>query len=456
MEIASRPYRFQNGERGMGDVCQKRAKDAAAIDKNGDGVLQDDELQAWLREKDILKDPSTCKVDVPQIMKDAKVWLQGKALPQADAYHTYAEITEELQHLAADHPDRCQLVSIGKSVEGRDIWALKITSNPQGDTSARPGVVFTGNHHAREWMSMEVPLHLAEELIEKYDTDPDMKRRVDNAEIWVMPTVNPDGYEYSRTEDSWWRKNRDPIVDTGCPPGANACPTRKDGQPVAVGVDINRNYWDGNPDHFQLYRPDGDKPCNTWDDIGVTSDDPGDDTYRGPKGGSEPEVQALMNFEYSRPNIHGIIDHHGYGEMLLRPWGGTETPPDNIKDYDEVGQRMMAAQSNPYRYMSAMDLYPTTGTSTDMHQANGKYAFTIELGQSFQPPPSQFDELKKNVGAADYAFLDWILERYSTPPPAPEPPPAPAPEPPAPAPEPPAPGPEPPAPPCPTPDPPSA
>lgn len=432
---ASTIFKFHDGDRELGEVCPKRTAEAATIDRNKDGVLQDDEIQTYLRQRDILKDPASgAKVDVGQIMKDYKTYLQGKPLPQADAYHTYQEITENLQHLAADHPDRCQLTSIGKSVEGRDIWALKITSDAQGDTSSKPGIVFTGNHHAREWMSMEVPLHLANELVEKYDTDPDIKRRVDNAEIWIMPTVNPDGYEYSRTEDSWWRKNREPIVDTGCPTSATSCPSSKDGEPVAYGVDINRNYWDGNPDHFKLYRPDGDTPCNTGDDVGVVSDDPNDDTYRGPKGGSEPEVQALMNFEYSRPNIHGIIDHHGYGEMLLRPWGYTQDLPDDIKDYDDVGKRMMDAQTNPYTYMSAMDLYPTTGTSTDMHEANGKYAFTIELGRSFQPPPSQFDEIKKNVGAADYAFLDFVLEKFPNQPPAPVP--TPDPQPPTPDPQP--------------------
>jgi len=427
-------YRFSDVDgRQTHEVCEKRLTEAAKIDANKDGFLQDDEIVAHMRATDIIESGPR-KTDVAQFVSDYKTWLQGKSLPQAESYHTYAQVTDRLKEFAADHADLCQLVSIGKSVEGRDIWALKVTSDAQSDTSNKPGVVFTGNHHAREWMSMEVPLHLADELIHKYDKDPAIKNRVDNAEIWIMPTVNPDGYEYSRTEDSWWRKNREPVINTECPPSATSCSTSKDGQPVAYGVDINRNYWDGNPDHFKLYRPDGDTPCNPYDDAGVVSDDPDSDTYRGPHGGSEPEVQALMGFEYTRPNIKGIIDHHGYGEMLLRPWGGTNEDPANIADYNDVGQRMMSAQKNPYTYMPAIDLYPTTGTSTDMHQANGKMAFTIELGTSFQPPPSQFKSIKENVAAADYAFLDYIIEKNPAAP-APQPP-VPAPEPPAPAPEP--------------------
>lgn len=426
-------FSFSDEDRSMRQVCEKRASEAARIDQNKDGVLQDAEIEAHMRQRDIIES-GPAKSDIPQFLRDFKSYLEGKPLPQAEAYHTFAQLTERLQDMATDHPDLCQLHSIGKTPEGRDIWALKISSDAQGDTSSKPGVVFTGQHHAREWMSMEVPLHLAEELIHKYDEDPAIKARVDNAEIWIMPSVNPDGYEYSRTEDSWWRKNRNPVTDTECPPNATTCPVDNGRNPVAIGVDLNRNYWDGKPEHFELYRPAGDQPCNTWDDSGVTSDDPDSDTYRGPHGGSEAEVQALMNFEYNRPNIHGIIDHHGYGEMLLRPWGGTEAPPENIADYDEVGQRMQAAQSNPYRYMPAIDLYPTAGTSTDMHQANGKMAFTIELGRSFQPPPSQFESIKNNVAAADYAFLDWIIEKHPAQPPAP---PAPAPPPAEPTPEPP-------------------
>lgn len=408
-------YTFSDESRQPHQVCEKRTPEAARIDANKDGFLDNKEIEKHLRDRDILEGGPR-STDVGQFLRDFKTYLEGKPLPQASAYHTFAQLTERLQDMAADHPDLCRLQSIGKTPEGRDIWALKISSNAQGDTSAKPGVVFTGNHHAREWMSMEVPLHLAEELIHKYDEDPAMKKRVDSAEIWIMPSVNPDGYEYSRTEDAWWRKNRNPVTDTGCPSGAQSCPTDPAANgAVTIGVDINRNYYDGKPEHFELYRPKGDKPCNTWDDEGVASDNPNKDTYRGPRGGSEPEVQALMSFEYSRPNIHGIIDHHGYGEMLLRPWGQTKTPPENIAAYDEVGHRMQAAQSKPYRYMPSIDLYPTTGTSTDMHQANGKMAFTIELGTSFQPPASQFDSIKKNVAAADYAFLDYIIEKNAVP-----------------------------------------
>lgn len=411
------PYRFTDPERGERTVHPERADVAAQIDRNHDHVLDDGEIRDHLRKISILRDPSYFKTDVDQIVSDYKTYLQNEPLAQAEAYHTYEQVGQELHRLAEEHPDRAQVMSIGKTAEGRELWALKVSGNAdKGDTSARPGVVFTGNHHAREWMSMEVPLHLAKELVEKYDSDPKMKSRVDNAEIWVIPMVNPDGYEYSRTQDNWWRKNRNPITDTGCGniagcnlPGAD----HASGEPVAYGVDLNRNYDDGKPEHAALYRPPGDTPCNTWDDFGrATSDDPNADTYRGPKGGSESEVQAMMALEFGHENIRGIIDHHGYGEMILRPWGYTGKAPEDIKLYDEVGKRMRDAQKTPYRYMSAADLYPTSGGSNDIQEVNGRMGLTIELGRSFQPRPSEFDSIKKNVAAADLAFLDFIVEKF--------------------------------------------
>lgn len=407
------------------EVPADKAEIAAKIDADHSGLITDDKLKTYLRSAHILKDQEPhARVATDHIVGDYKRWLLDGPRTQDAKYHTYDEQHDILAGLAQEHPDRAELISVGKTPEGRDIWGLRITGSIAQDASNKPGVVYTGCHHAREWMSMEVPLDLAQNLVNNYDSDADTKRRVDNAEIWVIPTVNPDGYEYSRTQDPWWRKNREPITDTGCGNVASCnLPKSANGQPVAYGVDLNRNYDDGKPEHATLYRPAGDKPCDSSDDIGVVSDDPNSDVYRGPKGASEPETRAMLALELGKPNVVGVIDHHGYSELFLRPWGYTTDKPDNIKDYDEVAGRMLKAQSNPYTYESAMDLYPTSGTSTDTLAANGKIAFTIELGQEFQPDPATFD--KANVENADLAFLDWIEEKHpvqTPPPPDPQPP----------------------------------
>lgn len=222
-----------------------------------------------------------------------------------------------------------------------------------------------------------------------------------DAEIWVVPIVNPDGYEYSRNEDNWWRKNRAPV-------GTDACGQATD----AIGTDLNRNYASPNGADATLYRPDGDTPCSTNDDFGwATSDNPYSDTYRGASGANQLEVQALLNLELGRGNIKGVIDHHGYGEMVLMPWGHTEEPAPGIERLREVGNRLNKAigEDEPFRVMPAIDLYSTSGTSNDILYANGIFNYTLEIGRSFQPSVDQIEPISSSVSRADMVFIDEIL-----------------------------------------------
>ena len=92
-----------------------------------------------------------------------------------------------------------------------------------------------------------------------------------------------------------------------------------------------------------------------------------------------------MNFELSRKNIKGVIDFHAYGEMILYPWGNTSDPVENIDTYKDLGKKMNAAMGNSYRLMQSSSLYPTSGSSEEMHHVNKRLTFTIEMARSFQP-----------------------------------------------------------------------
>jgi len=394
------PVYYFNLDKEKGVVAPQNNPLASEIDTNKDMFISDEELKSYLTEKKILKDPSKFATDEKQIVEDFKITLEGKPLPQKVAYHTYEQITEDMRVLAKKYPENCALISLGKTAEGRDIWALKISSGAQGDTSKKPGVVFTGLHHAREWVTAEEPLYLAKQLLENYNSNPDMKRRVDEAEIWVVPVVNPDGFVYSMEKDPWWRKNRRPLTSEDIP--------HKGGNIIAYGVDPNRNYWDGDPAHIELYRPKGDTPGSTWDDEGA-SDDPRSDDFRGPYGASEKEIQSLINFELKHNNIKGVIDLHSYGELLLYPWGHTYEGPENEAEYKELGKKMQAAMTTPYKLMQSANLYPTSGSSEDFHQINKRLTFTIEMGRSFQPKPDEIQKICSEVFKANMVFLDWIL-----------------------------------------------
>ena len=90
-----------------------------------------------------------------------------------------------------------------------------------------------GQDHAREWVPITITLETAERLVRNYATDPETKKIVDNTDIFLIPSNNPDGANYSFYNFASQRRN----MTNHCP-DANADPARRN----AWGVDLNRNY----------------------------------------------------------------------------------------------------------------------------------------------------------------------------------------------------------------------
>jgi len=134
-------------------------------------------------------------------------------------YHTVQTLEEDLRRLALDHPEIVELREIGRSVENRPLWALRIGER----RGSAHKVAVLGCHHAREWISVEVAHRFAEHLVDSASTDP-VRSWLQRGEVWVAPMVNPDGHEHTRTQDRLWRKNRRRNPDG------------------SIGVDPNRNY----------------------------------------------------------------------------------------------------------------------------------------------------------------------------------------------------------------------
>src|SRR5262249_20292105 len=116
-------------------------------------------------------------------------------------YRDYRAISEHLRELALLAPDRVTLQGIGSSLDGRTIWAVRIGNG------ATP-MLINGPQHAREWIATMVTTCVADRLVRDYDRDPQIRAFVDSTELWVVPVVNPDGYQYSWSTDRYWRKNR--------------------------------------------------------------------------------------------------------------------------------------------------------------------------------------------------------------------------------------------------------
>ncbi len=194
-------------------------------------------------------------------------------------YQTPDKIEDFVRATHARFPDITEIRVIGKTLEGREILALKISDNAATD-ELEPVVLVNAMHHAREVMTPEITTDMIEYLTTRYGQDTDVTRWVNNAEIWVIPMFNLDGNQKMWLEDSMWRKN-----------------TRG-----GFGVDLNRNY------------PTGWNSCNGSSGRQSAQD------YRGTAPASEPETAAMMSFVAAIKPVFNI-SYHSYSEIVIYPFG---------------------------------------------------------------------------------------------------------------------------------------
>lgn len=312
--------------------------------------------------------------------------IYGAPLNQI-AYHSYESLVADLNRLASDHPDIAKVYALGTTEEGRLILAVKISDNAASDIDEYENkVLFIGMHHAREWISLEVPYLLAKYLVEHYN-DPSIKPLIDNEEIWIIPLLNPDGFEYSRSSNRLWRKNR-----------------RHFPRPFwfdCYGVDLNRNYgsstWGTIKDSANSYKCD-------------------DDTYIGPNAFSERETQVIRDL-FRTYHFDAVLSYHSYSQLILWPWGYTTEPISNTADKrfmenlaNAMRDRIQGVHGEIYIPQQSSKLYRTAGDLTDWsYETFGIPSFTIELrpksafppARGFLLPEDQIDEtFEENLPAA--------------------------------------------------------
>ena len=298
-------------------------------------------------------------------------------------FHSYTEITAETAAVAAAHPDIAQRFSIGKSYQGRELWAMKISDNVATDEN-EPEVLFDGSHHADEHMAAEMTLRIMHWLVDGYGSDSRITNIVNSREVWIVFLVNPDGAEYDISGGRFhlWRKNRQPT------PGSSY-----------IGTDLNRNY---------SYR---------WGTGGRTSTNPAAITYHGPSAFSAPETRAMRDFLASRvvdgkQQIRVAITFHEYGRLVMWPYGYTYTnvPADMTTDDHAalvyIGKKM--ASTNGYKPEQASDLYISAGTSRDyLYGTYRTFSYTFEMSVGDYPNDSL---IPAETGRNKEAVL-YLMER---------------------------------------------
>lgn len=315
-------------------------------------IAKDDYVIAFGNEVNLKKIQKIAKViSYSDIIAEEKFHAEtqfGKTdFPSSDSnFHNYTELTAELQKLANENPDIVHLSSIAKTNENRDIWAVRITKD-LNIADQKPAVIYMGGHHAREHVSVEIPLMWAQYLISEYRKG--NQRIVDlinSRDIHIIPAVNPDGLEFdvSGAKYKLWRKNRTQNSDG------------------TYGVDLNRNYG---------YR---------WG-TGGSSTNTTDDTYMGPKPFSEIETQAVKNYVEAHTNITVLLTVHTFSKLILFPWGSTHEKLEIMNDR-QVHEKMAAKMStwNGYKPQQSSDLYIASGDTVDWAYGTHKIiSFTFEL-----------------------------------------------------------------------------
>jgi hypothetical protein len=255
--------------------------------------------------------------------------------------------------LASRYPEIVKEETIGQSVLGQPLKAYKVTADARSTRDGtRPVTLYESTQHAREWISAEVNRRLFSWFIE-HRRDREVKRLLNNNEIWFMPMMNPDGYDYTFTSKATrlWRKN---LRDVN---GDNVI------DPANDGVDPNRNW----PEKWNY-------------DLEGASDDPSTETYHGSGPASEPEVQAARKLHQRlRPKF--LIDYHSYAQLILYPEGWqVETEAADAP----LMKALAGDDDHPavpgFDPDVSAELYTTNGDVTgDAYNAWGTQAYTVEL-----------------------------------------------------------------------------
>ena len=307
--------------------------------------------------------------------------------------YTWDELNERFDELHSLYPDIIsERVVIGQSIEGRDIWAFKVSDNPNDDED-EPEVLYTGLTHSREPLGMMNLIYFVQLLAEEHSSDSELEYLINNREMWFIPVVNPDGYVYNESIEpnggGMHRKNR---LNTNCGNGSNR------------GVDLNRNYGYG------------------WgaDDTG-SSPNPCSATYRGESEFSEPETQAVRDFIVEH-QFNNVLHYHSYSNIYIHPWGDGSLPDEpDLTTLTEIGHEMSRYNGYPVGTGLSTIGYTVNGDAVDWTYGDQDIiSYVPEVGsapQGFWPPESDvtqlcLDQVHPNKIFAFVGGSDIVIHSY--------------------------------------------
>jgi len=287
---------------------------------------------------------------------------------------SYAESLAFLYKMQRENPELISIEKIGTTFEGREIVLAKISQNVK-EADNKPALLYTGSIHAREWIGHELALKFIEYVVENQTIDPLLEASLKQGTLYMVPCLNPDGYEYSREHFSFWRKNRRKNSDG------------------SIGVDLNRNFSVG----FHK------------------NSNPKSNVYGGEFPFSEAETQAIKKFVDNHPNITIALDYHSQGNVFF--------PAHKFKheaEIDGTDMNVLCANMNDEfskvtgrKYGIHRGKPPAhliSGSGREYYYSKGMIAVVVEVGTKNIPDymKSMSGSINENIPALKYAFSEAI------------------------------------------------
>ncbi|XP_010711788.1 carboxypeptidase O [Meleagris gallopavo] len=297
--------------------------------------------------------------------------------PMEEIYTWMAQIQESNSELVTQH-------YLGETVENRTIYYLQI-SQPSDRT--KKIIWMDCGIHAREWISPAFCQWFVKEILQNYESDPKIKKFLQNLDLYILPVLNIDGYIYSWETARLWRKNRSPHMNGTC-----------------YGTDLNRNF------------------NSSWGTLGV-SYNCSSEIFCGTGPESEPETRAVVQLiERKKSDILCYLTIHSYGQYILTPYGSTTEPPNNNEELMHVAQTAAAALTEKYGTSyevgsTSLILYNNSGSSRDWaHMIGIPFSYTFELRDKgtygFILPADQIQPTCEETMLAVTTIIDYVDQKY--------------------------------------------